>query len=131
ARAAAAALREESERRRKVYADGQARCRAAMRGEAPFPVELAKVSPRQARLCFYDALRSAGTAEALAALEPAAAALGTGAALRAAEAGGTAARVPLARGYAEALVAAKARSYRREASEGWLSLAAAARAAKQ
>jgi len=131
ARASAAALREGSERRQKAYADVQARCRAAMRGEAPFPVELAEASPRQARICFYDALRSAGTAEALAALEPAAAALGTGAVLRAAEAGVAAARVPLARQYAEALVAAKARAYRREGSEGWLSLAAAARAAKQ
>jgi len=131
ARDAAAALREESERQRKAYEDGQARCQAAIRGQAPFPVDLAAAAPRQARICFYDALRSAGTVEAMEALEPAAAALGTSGALKAAKAGATAARVPLARAYAETLAAAKARAYRRKASEAWLSLAAAANAAKQ
>lgn len=131
AKAAAVALRGESERRRKAYADGQARCQAAVRGEAPFPLDLARAWPRLARICFYDALRSAGTVEALEALAPAAGALGTSAALEAARAGVTPARAPLSRSYAEALAAVKARAYRRRASDGWLSLAASARAAKQ
>jgi CHAT domain-containing protein len=124
-------LREKAERRQKAYADGQERCDAAMRGERSFPVDLAVTLPRLARLCFYDAMRSAGTAEALAALEPAAKALGTEAALKAARAGWRPDRIALAQGYLEALAAKKARAYRREGGQDWLALAAAAQAGRQ
>ncbi|HEY8207504.1 MAG TPA: CHAT domain-containing protein [Myxococcaceae bacterium] len=132
ARALATRLREETRRRQAAYTDGLKRCRAAMRGEAPYPLDVVDRSRRLARFCFYDVLRAAGTVEAVAALEPAAAALD-------ARFGG----VALAQGVARVKAAASApqreelsRAYARyvEAHPGddeWLRLADAARAARQ
>ncbi|HVE84425.1 MAG TPA: CHAT domain-containing protein, partial [Myxococcales bacterium] len=132
ARAVAARLRDESDRRQRAYADATGRCRAAMRGEQPFPLDVADASGRLARLCFYDVLRSSGTPAALAALEPAAKELdsrfGEGAVLArnvaAARAGASAPRTALSLEYANAVAAGAG-------ADRWLQLAAAARAAGQ
>jgi len=68
-------LRAEVERRRAAYLGGLGRCRQATLGQAAFPADVADVSLRLARVCFYDALRGAGTAEAVRALSPVATAL--------------------------------------------------------
>ncbi|HEY8210070.1 MAG TPA: CHAT domain-containing protein [Myxococcaceae bacterium] len=111
AREAAAKLRDESQRRQKLYRDGEQRCQSAMRGEQPYPLDLLGRSGRLARVCFYDVLRSAGTAEAIASLEATAADLdarmGGGAALAgavaAAKAGINERRQQLSQAYAQAI----------------------------
>jgi len=75
ARQLAAPLRVEMERRRAARAAAVARCREAVEGKAPFPVDLAEGFPHLVRRCFGDALRGAGTARAVKALAPAAEAL--------------------------------------------------------
>jgi len=75
ARALADKLREDTWRRAGTYKGGLRRCRAAMRGEAPYPMDVLEHSERLARSCFYDVLRAAGTVEEVAKLEPVAAAL--------------------------------------------------------
>jgi len=75
ARALAGKLREDTWRRAATYKGGLRRCRAAMRGEAPYPLDVLEHSERLARSCFYDVLRAAGTVEEVAKLEAAAAAL--------------------------------------------------------
>jgi len=133
ARAAAAALRAQVDARRKAYQACLRGCRASMSGGEPFPVECADVSARLTRLGFYDAVRGAGTAERLSALEPAARALDArwggspGALERAvasARAAASPARADLSRRYAEAVG-------RGAGAEAWLALAASARAARQ
>lgn len=65
ARAMASKLRAETQRRRDAYQTGVDRCRAAMGGATPFPMEVAGVSKRLARFCFYDVARAAGSTATL------------------------------------------------------------------
>ena len=132
ARATATHLREETKKRQEAYADGLKRCRAAMRGEAPYPLDVVDRSKRLARFCFYDVLRGAGTVEAVAALEPVARALDArfgGAAL-----GQAVARVKAAAGAPQRpeLSAAYARFVESHPGDDvWLKLADEARSARQ
>jgi len=150
ARASASALQGEAERRQAAYRAAFGRCRASMARGDPFPVDVVEVSARLARLCFYDTVRGAGTAERLAALEAPAraldarwdgAAVGPLDAARATRAGSSSlgamvgavaaaraalspARAALSRRYAEAVE-------RGAGTDAWLALADDAARAKQ